>query len=65
MLSEQIEQLPTFLQKEVADYVDFLKTKYHIGSTPPEMDFSWEGALADLRDRYDSVTLQHKASEWR
>ncbi len=30
-----------------------------------QFDFSWEGALADLKDQYSSVELQHEAMEWR
>ncbi len=30
-----------------------------------QLDFSWEGALADLKDQYSSVELQHEAMEWR
>jgi len=29
-----------------------------------KLKFDWEGALADLRDKYTSVELQHKALEW-
>ncbi len=29
------------------------------------LDFSWEGALADLKDQYTSVELQHEAVYWR
>ena len=65
MLSEQIEKLPPFLQRELSDYLEFLKVKYHVASPPVQIDFSWEGGLADLRDQYDSVTLQHKILEWR
>ena len=65
MLSEQIEKLPPFLQRELSDYLEFLKVKYHVASQPVQIDFSWEGGLADLRDQYDSVTLQHKILEWR
>jgi hypothetical protein len=28
-------------------------------------ELKWAGALARLADTYDSVELQHKASEWR
>lgn len=27
--------------------------------------FSWKGGLADIRNTYSSVDLQHKAQEWR
>ncbi|CAK8724107.1 MAG: hypothetical protein CDV28_12219 [Candidatus Electronema aureum] len=30
-----------------------------------QLDFSWEGALADLKDQYTSVELQHEAMQWR
>jgi len=35
--------------------------KCHITAHRPE----WEGGLAELKDRYTSVELQHKASDWR
>ena len=28
-------------------------------------NFSWEGGLAELKKRYDSVELQHQATDWR
>ncbi len=27
--------------------------------------FDWEGGLSELREKYTSVELQHKALEWR
>ena len=27
--------------------------------------FDWEGGLSDLKKKYTSVSLQHKALEWR
>ena len=30
-----------------------------------EPRFDWEGCLADLKDKYTSVSLQHAISAWR
>jgi hypothetical protein len=27
--------------------------------------FGWAGALSDMRERFTSVELQHKAADWR
>lgn len=27
--------------------------------------FAWKGGLADIREQYSSVDLQHKSQEWR
>uniref|UniRef100_UPI0040568FB1 hypothetical protein n=1 Tax=Candidatus Electronema sp. TaxID=2698783 RepID=UPI0040568FB1 len=32
---------------------------------PRKLEFIWEGALADLKDQYSSVELQHEAMRWR
>lgn len=32
---------------------------------PRKLEFTWEGALADLKDQYTSVELQHEAMYWR
>ena len=63
-LDQIIRELPPDLQKEVEDFVQFLKAKrlkHHRGKP----SFSWAGALKDLRNQYTSVELQHKISEWR
>ncbi len=66
---EKIEHLPSELQQEVMDFIDFLLDKCK--QKPPEkgkkgkFKFDWEGGLADLKDKYTSVELQHKALEWR
>ena len=35
------------------------------GETKKGFRFDWEGGLSDLKEKYTSVELQHKASEWR
>ncbi len=63
-LVQKIEALPPALQQQVEDFVDFLRTRHAQQKREP-MRFDWVGALADLRDEYTSVELQHKALEWR
>ena len=61
----KIKQLPDHLADEVNDYIDFLINKY--GKEGPQktgFKFDWEGGLSDLKDKFSSVDLQHKASEW-
>jgi hypothetical protein len=61
---EILDELPPDLQKEVRDFAEFLLEK---SKSKPEgaPSFRWAGALKDLRNRYTSVELQDKASEWR
>ena len=50
------------------DFVEFLlekraaKLKAEKGG---KLKLDWRGALRDLRDKYTSVELQHKVTEWR
>lgn len=65
-IGTKIGKLPEHIIPEVIDYIEFLLNKY--GSK--EIDkgkfkFDWEGGLTKLRNKYNSVELQHKASEWR
>ncbi|MHB0877476.1 MAG: DUF2281 domain-containing protein [Anaerolineae bacterium] len=62
-LPELIEQLPPEMQREVRDFVEFLLAKRRRAQSG-EPSFSWEGALADLREQYTSVELQHAATGW-
>ena len=63
-LKELVEQLPPELQQEVKDFVEFLLRKRQV-KLRGKPKFEWAGALKDLRNRYTSVELQHKISEWR
>ena len=69
VFQEKIEHLPPEFQQEVMDFVDFLldkcKQKPAKKSKIGKFKFDWEGGLADLKDKYTSVELQHKALEWR
>jgi hypothetical protein len=62
-IDELIKDLPQELHQEVEDFVEFLLTKRMKKTAGNQL--SNGGALKDLRDRYNSVELQHKISEFR
>lgn len=64
-LKTKIEELPTDLKKEVFDYIEFLLQKYSKRIKKEKFRFDWEGGLSELKDKFTSVELQHKALEWR
>jgi mRNA-degrading endonuclease RelE of RelBE toxin-antitoxin system len=59
-----VKQLPPELQKEVEDFVNFLKEK-KAHQRGKKLRQDWAGALRDYRDKYTSLELQKKALEWR
>ncbi|MGR3293584.1 MAG: DUF2281 domain-containing protein, partial [Candidatus Scalindua sp.] len=61
----KMKELPTDLKKEVLDYIEFLQQKYNKRKYKEKFRFDWEGGLSELKDRFTSVELQHKAREWR
>jgi len=62
-IEDLVKSLPVDAQQEVLDFAEFLLRKR--ASQPYRaLDFSWKGALRDLRSQYNSVDLQHKAAEW-
>ena len=63
-LKDLLEKLPPDLQEEVIDFAEFLLDKQRM-KQKSEFKFEWAGALKDLREKYTSVELQHKISEWR
>lgn len=52
--------------KELEEKMDSLVSKYQerevVGK---KFEFDWEGGLSDLKEKFTSVELQHKALEWR
>ena len=65
-LAEKIERLPPELRDRLGAFVDELLTL--IPEKEPSKKrprLAWAGGLAESRDRYTSVELQHKALEWR
>ncbi|HDM79283.1 MAG TPA: DUF2281 domain-containing protein [Deltaproteobacteria bacterium] len=63
-IEEVVKKLPPDLQQEVEDFINFLLEK-RVKKIRGKPTFSWAGALKDLGERYTSVELQHKISEWR
>lgn len=62
----KIDKLPDHVKSEVMDYIEFLLKKYgEKKQKKTKFKFDWEGGLLKLRNKYTSVELQHKASEWR
>ncbi len=62
----KIQKLPEDLRRKVLEYVDFLLSKYQDRETVrKKFKFDWEGGLSEVRDKFTSVELQHKALEWR
>ncbi len=66
-IKSRLDELPEDLKKEALDYIEFLILKYHrtVSVEKGRFLFNWEGGLSELKDRYSSVELQHKAMEWR
>ena len=64
-LKVKLEDLPEDIKKEIIDYIEFLLQKYGQKGKREKFSFDWEGGLAELKGKYTSVELQHKASEWR
>lgn len=65
-IDAKIKSLPDSIKMEVLDYIEFLLSKYHPRKVGAKgFKFDWEGGLANLKKKFSSVELQHKASEWR
>ncbi len=65
-IENKIEKLPGHIIPEVEDYIEFLLTKYKKEKNDrKKFKFNWEGGLSELKGKYTSVQLQHKALEWR
>lgn len=61
-----MQELPEDLKKEVLDYIEFLLTKHKSKKIEiRKLKFDWEGSLSDIKDKFTSIELQHKALEWR
>lgn len=65
VIKEKLEGLPEDLRREVLDYIEFLLQRYGRKEEKKKFKFDWEGGLSELKKKYTSVELQHKASEWR
>ena len=60
------EILVKHIQEKVLDYIEFLMSKYKTrDKKEKDFKFDWEDGLSDLKSRFSSVDLQHKANEYR
>lgn len=69
-INVMVNDLPFQLKKEVLDFVEFLSEKYRrrpakANVAKKHFKFDWEGGLADVGKKMNSVDLQHKAMDWR
>jgi hypothetical protein len=67
LVERKFRTLPDDLKKEVLNFMEFLlvKRKKEAISNSSKFDFSWEGGLAHLKEKYNSVELQHQSMDWR
>lgn len=63
-LEEILRDLPQELREEVQDFVEFLLSR-KVRRVKRIPTFAWAGALADMKEQYGSVELQHKIADWR
>jgi len=63
-LEEKIKELPPEAQRELEDFLEILISK-HSKRGSRRLKLNWRGGLKELRDKYTSVELQHKALEMR
>ena len=64
LLEKKFIRLSPNLQKEGMDFIDFLlQREEKRRKRKPKLD--WIGGLKDFRDKYTSLELQHKISDWR
>ena len=57
---KKFEQLRPDQQIKIIIYMDLMLNK----PKKKKLDFSWEGALKEYKDKYTSVELQKKALDW-
>ena len=65
-IESKMRELPEDLRREILDYMEFLLKKYKSKKAEAKkFKFDWVGGLSELRGKFTSVELQHKALEWR
>lgn len=61
---ETIEEAIEMAKEAIELYIESMK-EHEEKKTKKGFRFDWGGGLSDLKEKYTSVELQHKASEWR
>ena len=59
---EQFENMPKKIQQQILEYAQSILNQTH-QTSDKGFKFDWEGGLSDLDE--SSVSLQHKANDWR
>ena len=63
-IQQEIMKLPPDKQQEVINFIHLLRSQDKTKENK-FLKLDWAGGLKELRDKYTSVELQHKISEWR
>ena len=63
-IDEMVKQLPSEKRQEVLDFVAYLLDRQN-RRAHKKPKLSWAGALKDIKGRYTSVDLQHRAAARR
>jgi len=61
---EGVEAAQRNLAAVLRSYVNLLRCMRRKSDTK-EFKFDWEDGLSEIKDKFTSVELQHRASEWR
>lgn len=67
-LIAKYETLPVGAQKQVETFIEFLSqttTTKSARSTKRRFKFDWAGGLAELKERFTAVELQHHLNDLR
>lgn len=65
-IESKLRELPEDLRREAIDYLESLINRRKIKKSKTEgFKFDWEGGLEELKDKFTSVELQHRAAELR
>lgn len=65
LIEKKIQLLPNYMKKEALDYINSLIARENQRKKTTCFNFTWEGGLANLKNNFSSVELQHKSIEWR
>ncbi len=64
VLEKKIKQLSTEEQEQVIKFIDEIVNHKNDSFSKYKPTFNWAGGLEELKDKYTSVQLQKKATEW-
>lgn len=65
-IQDNFLKLTPKMQLELFRFFDLLVNQKENNNNSNELlKFDWQDGLSNLNDKFDSVSLQHKALEWR